>query len=108
MEKVEHFLCGLLQMQRNGGRVKRPNDHTLVLMDVSCWGHAQATQLRERFPCCDVRCEANSSSLSGFIVIVERKWQEQTTYWFTIYLSLLLGVGGALRFLAVTLVNAPV
>ena len=50
MEKVEHFLCGLLQMQRNGGRVKRPNDHTLVLMDVSCWGHAQATQLRERFP----------------------------------------------------------
>lgn len=108
MEKVEFFLSNMLQLQRLGGRVKRPNDHTLVLMDVSVWGHLQAAQLKEHFPCCEVRCEANPTSLSGFMVIVERKWQDLTTFWFTIYWTVLLCLGAALRYLTVTVVHVSV
>lgn len=107
MEKVENFLRNMLQIQRLGGRVKRPNDHTLVLMDVSCWGDFQAAQLKDRFPCCDVRCEANSTSLSGFMIIVERKWQDQTTFWFTVYFTVLICFVASLRLLALTIIKVP-
>lgn len=107
MEQVEHFLTNMLQMQRLGGRVKRPNDHTLVLLDVGSWGDFQAIQLKDNFPYCDVRCDANSASLSGFVIVVERKWHDQTTVWFTVYWTVLLCFGASLRYLALTLVNVP-
>ena len=107
MDRVEQFLCAMLQVERHGGRVKRPNEQTLVFMDISSWGYAQTELLRRHFPCCDVRCEANTASLSGFVIIIERKWQDQTTIWFTIYLSVLLAVGSSLRYLSVTLASVP-
>jgi len=72
MEKVQRYLCGLLQVQRYGGRIILRDEKTLIVYDTPAWGDREARALRSRFPECDVAVQASDMSLSGFLVIVSR------------------------------------
>jgi len=72
MEKVQRYLCGLLQVQRHGGRIVLRDEKTLIVYDTPSWSDREARALRSRFPECDVAVQASDASMSGFILIVTR------------------------------------
>jgi len=92
MDSVERFMRTLTHMERNGGRIVRRDDRTLLIYDLSQWSDDQAHALRRRFPECEVQCSANTHSLSGFVVLIRRAHVSCAPCWAAV---LLLGLTGA-------------
>lgn len=75
MEPVQKYLNQLLQTQRFGGKTILRDEKTLIVLDTPKWGERESRALRARFPECDVAVQAHDGSMSGFIVIVTRKYE---------------------------------
>ena len=86
----------LTHMERNGGRVVRRDDRTLLFYDLSQWSDDQAHALRRRFPECEVQYAANTHSLSGFVVLVRRAHVSCGPCWAAVLLLALTGASYAL------------
>jgi len=69
-ERIRTFVDRMLRAGRYGGRCIMRDEHTILLYDVASWGDAQTRALQARFPECEVTCEANTGSLSGFVVVI--------------------------------------
>jgi hypothetical protein len=90
MDKVERLVKHMVNQERFGARILRPDPNKLMVFDVFTWGDTQAEMLKTHFPTCSVSCVANLNSASGFIVVVEEKWKGQLAVWFTVYFSVLV------------------
>lgn len=95
--QIHRYVERLLRMSRHGGRCVARDEDTVLLYDVASWGDAQTRVLQARFPDCEVSCEANSGSMSGFVVIVRRHSQSMGALWASLFVLVLLGVSWTVR-----------
>lgn len=98
-ERIRPFVDRLLRAGRYGGRCAIRDEHTLLLYDVASWGDAQTRALQARFPECEVTCEANTGSLSGFVVIIRVPPQPVAPVLASLFVLGLLGVAYTVHWL---------
>lgn len=85
MTSVHKFLVNTLKLEQGGARIQQQDVDTLIILDCNCWGDVQTQRFKKQFPLYTVRCEANVSSLSGFVVILENKWSNEIVKWYTMF-----------------------
>ena len=92
MKQIHGFLQKNLKIEQGGARIQQIDSDTIVIWDCAAWGDAQTNKLKSKFPSCSVRCESSMNSLSGFIVILDKKWSSEVVRWYTLFLLTLTAI----------------
>ena len=92
MKQIYSFLQKTLKIEQGGARIQQVDSDTLVIWDCAVWGDTQTNKLKAKFPSCSVRCESSMNSLSGFIVILDKKWSNEIVRWYTLFLLTLTAI----------------
>lgn len=71
MEAINSFVKRLCHMDDRGGRCMIQDMETLVVYDIDHWDERHTGAVQRRFPGCVVSVHTCSSSLSGFIIIIQ-------------------------------------
>jgi hypothetical protein len=70
--QVSKYLERLCGCDNNGGRITINSSGKIVVSDIPSWSHSMTHCIENRFPGVDVSVYQNSSSLSGFVVVIQK------------------------------------
>lgn len=100
MKNLHSFLSNNLKIEQAGARIQQLDVDTFVILDCNCWGDVQTQKFKKQFPFYTVRCEATVNSLSGFAIILEKKWSNEIVKWYTFFFMTLIVIICSMHFLS--------
>lgn len=67
--ELKEYIRQLCNLDRQGGRLVKIDDDTVMLMDISQWTDDMAMCMKHRFPLISICVQQSRPSLSGFCII---------------------------------------